>query len=202
MDSSSDAPEQQTQLAVDYRRGTLTCGFDQCPNVSEQILREVKGEGGYLPPGDYCCFLCNSRQPERRVRFVTPHASEDALRSAGVKAKTYGGNLIAAALTPSPLRVLGYRAGRVGLVILVGVVTVVLRTWMEAEVHSLESSNDHARIDLRGLNRRMPEHLPQVPDRRAGPQHVCCAGVSKRVGRHGSIMSGARRTCAQHATRR
>jgi hypothetical protein len=35
--------------------------------------------------------------------------------------------------------------------------------WVEASVHNLEIGNGHARVDLRGFNRRKLRHLLQMP---------------------------------------
>ena len=66
---------------------------------------------------------------------------------------------MAAALTPSPLRVLSFHAGWIGLMVLAGFATAVLLTWVEAAAYSFEVSDGHARVDLRRLNGRMPQHF-------------------------------------------
>jgi hypothetical protein len=40
---------------------------------------------------------------------------------------------------------------------------------MEAAMHGLEVGDGQPGLDLRGLDRGMPEHFLQMPDRSAGP---------------------------------
>lgn len=58
---------------------------------------------------------------------------------------------------------------------------------MEAVVHGFEVRDGQARVHLRGLDGRVPQHFLQMPDRCSGPKHVRRAAVSKRVRRHRAI---------------
>lgn len=57
-------------------------------------------------------------------------------------------------------------------------------------MYRLEIGDSHPRIDLRGFNGRMAQHLLQMPDRRARPQHMGRTAVAKGVCRHGSVDVG------------
>ena len=66
----------------------------------------------------------------------------------------------------------------------------VLLPRVKATMRRLEIGNRHSCINLRGLDRGMPEHFLQMPDRRARAQHVRRAAMSKRMGRDRPINVG------------
>jgi hypothetical protein len=68
----------------------------------------------------------------------------------------------------------------------------VLLAWVETAMHRLEIGDGRPRVDLRGFNGRMAQHLLQIPDRRARPQRMGRTAVGKGACRHGSSMLAMR----------
>ena len=108
--------------------------------------------------------------------IISP-GSEDALRSDGVKAKSYGASY---ARRPDSVSFSGVGFSAHDGSDVCRVCFAVLLACVEASVHGLEIGNGHARLDLRGLNQRMTRHFLQMTDRHAGPTRwrQSCSGSS------------------------